>query len=230
MGAVSRILKNLYFRNLRIVGRVPEKEDFYTAAHSADLLNDAEIYADLESALADIDLKIAFTRREGKLQRNDLEIWKLTDFFQEMPEQKIALVFGCEDSGLSREEINRCDMTCFIPSNPEQPSINLAQAVALACYEIYRSKNTGTKRQADLTATAAKQVTHTLQNIMESLKRNSYFEGGDPEKVNRVLKKIILKSRLSKYELHEFEKFIKRLDVVVKKNQKILTGAASVIS
>jgi tRNA/rRNA methyltransferase len=48
-----------------------------------------------------------------------------------------ALIFGREDRGLSNEELNYAQRHIFIPTSPVYPSMNLAQAVAICCYELY---------------------------------------------------------------------------------------------
>jgi tRNA/rRNA methyltransferase len=50
-----------------------------------------------------------------------------------------ALIFGPEDRGLNNEELNYAQRFMAIPSNPVYPSLNLAQAVAICCYELYQS-------------------------------------------------------------------------------------------
>jgi len=48
----------------------------------------------------------------------------------------VALVFGDERSGLTNAEVERCHDLSAVPTAPEQPSINLAQAVLLYAYEV----------------------------------------------------------------------------------------------
>jgi tRNA/rRNA methyltransferase len=51
----------------------------------------------------------------------------------------VAVVFGPEPHGLSNEEIGRCHGLVHIPIDPEYGSLNLAQAVAICCYELRRA-------------------------------------------------------------------------------------------
>jgi tRNA/rRNA methyltransferase len=53
-----------------------------------------------------------------------------------------ALVFGREDAGLTNDEVSRCDAVIEIPTSSESPSVNLAQSVILAAYEISRRLST----------------------------------------------------------------------------------------
>jgi tRNA (cytidine32/uridine32-2'-O)-methyltransferase len=52
--------------------------------------------------------------------------------------QQVALVFGDERSGLTNEDLAQCHDVSTIPSSDAQPSLNLAQAVLVYAYELYR--------------------------------------------------------------------------------------------
>jgi tRNA/rRNA methyltransferase len=56
-------------------------------------------------------------------------------------EKPVALIFGREDRGLTNEELNYAHKLVFIPTNPEYPSLNLATAVSICCYELSQSTN-----------------------------------------------------------------------------------------
>ena len=54
-----------------------------------------------------------------------------------------ALVFGPEDNGLGREELELCDAVVRIPCAPQQPTLNLAQAVLVIAYELHLARGGG---------------------------------------------------------------------------------------
>jgi tRNA C32,U32 (ribose-2'-O)-methylase TrmJ len=56
---------------------------------------------------------------------------------REHPEATVSLVFGNEHAGLSDEELTHCHLALSIPTSPDQPSLNLSQAVGIVCYELY---------------------------------------------------------------------------------------------
>jgi TrmH family RNA methyltransferase len=78
-----------------------------------------------------------FAGREGKKvepitpRRMALEIASLEE------NAEAAIVFGCESRGLTEQELGQCQRRVRIPSHPGQPSLNLAQAVMVAAYEIF---------------------------------------------------------------------------------------------
>jgi tRNA/rRNA methyltransferase len=137
VGAVARILNNFCLPNLRIVGSIPHKNDYYLAMHSEHIITNAETFATLAEAVTGLDRVIAFSRRVGKLKPVDLNPWNLGDYFFDDPHLKLGLVFGRETYGLTDEEADLCPLRCHIPANPEFPSLNLAQAVALASWELW---------------------------------------------------------------------------------------------
>ena len=49
----------------------------------------------------------------------------------------VALVFGREDRGLTNEGLDVCQAVAIVPTAAEYPSLNLAQACLVFCYEIY---------------------------------------------------------------------------------------------
>jgi len=55
---------------------------------------------------------------------------------------QVALVFGTETDGLSNDDLACCTQIIRIPSSPEYPSLNLAQAVLICCYELFLASGT----------------------------------------------------------------------------------------
>ena len=58
----------------------------------------------------------------------------LAEFVKKYREGEIALVFGRESNGLSDEEVSMCNSICTIETSDKFPSLNLSQAVQIACY------------------------------------------------------------------------------------------------
>jgi tRNA/rRNA methyltransferase len=54
---------------------------------------------------------------------------------------RIALVFGSEKRGLTRDDLALCHQLVEIPTHPGQPSMNLGQAVAVCLYELTARHN-----------------------------------------------------------------------------------------
>lgn len=140
IGAAARALKTMGFQQLRIVDsdKHLEKPARILAHASNDILENAQTFPNLTSALADIDFSIgtsAKARHERRYQLAPAEVRAAIENKQQIV-CKAAIVFGCEESGLSNEELAQCDALSSIPLAVEYPSLNLSQAVMLYAYEL----------------------------------------------------------------------------------------------
>src|SRR5262249_35372749 len=77
---------------------------------------------------------VATTSARGRTTPVDLTPAGVAALYAES--QTLALVFGREDSGLTREELVQCQRTAGIPTHPAFPTMNLAQSVGGFCYEL----------------------------------------------------------------------------------------------
>lgn len=154
VGAIARVMKNMGLSQLVLVNPHCDPlsaEARQMAVHAVDLLEAAQQLPTLPEALRGCQRTIATTARTRSLEtqledpRTALP-WLLETALQpEIDEprsphsspQQSALIFGPEDRGLSNEELKYAQRFIRIPSSPEYPSLNLAQAVAVCCYELY---------------------------------------------------------------------------------------------
>lgn len=138
IGSAVRIAKNFGITQLRLVA--PEVFDPWRiegiAHNTADLIERITIHPTLAEAVADCVWTVALTARERTAKRT---VYRPTAAAAELvargDEGPVAFVAGREDKGLSNEELDQCHALVTIPTNPEYKSLNLAQAVAIMCYE-----------------------------------------------------------------------------------------------
>lgn len=141
VGMVCRAMKNMGLSSLRLVNPCPidHPEALMFAVSAKDLLEKAEIFPDLESALADTPISVATTRRHGKYRQ---EIFSPNEIIEKIASDagtnRCSLVFGREDSGLTTAEVSLCRWQATIPTSGEYGSLNLAQSVLIFCYEILK--------------------------------------------------------------------------------------------
>lgn len=102
------------------------------------VLKHAEVYADIDAALAGTLHSIAFTSgRSRDLIRPPLFESELPRLVEASQIGDVALVFGCERDGLSNAEISACHAAARLSVSPEHPSLNLGQAVLLAASSVF---------------------------------------------------------------------------------------------
>ncbi len=135
VGAAARALKNFGLRDWALVQPEGDLEDAKrVAVQSHDVLAAARQVATLEEAVSDCAWVVGTSSRRVRGKRSLAP----RELAREAVTKRgtVALVFGEESSGLSNEEVDRCHDLSRVPTSDEQPSLNLAQAVLLYCYEL----------------------------------------------------------------------------------------------
>ncbi|MGY3917036.1 tRNA/rRNA methyltransferase [Aeromonas australiensis] len=139
VGAAARAMKTMGFDAMRLVAsRVHEEEEASWVAHGAqEILTEAKAFDTLPEALADMDLVIATTARERGRYQHYLTPGEIREQIKAKPSLgKVAIVFGCEESGLSNEQLAEVDLISYLPLKVSYPSLNLGQAIMLYAYEM----------------------------------------------------------------------------------------------
>ncbi|MFL9706862.1 tRNA/rRNA methyltransferase [Aeromonas veronii] len=139
VGAAARAMKTMGFDAMRLVAsRVHEEEEASWVAHGAqEILTQAEAFDTLPEALADMDLVIATTARERGRYQHYLTPGEIREQIRSKPSlNKVAIIFGCEESGLSNEQLAEVDLISYLPLKVSYPSLNLGQAIMLYAYEM----------------------------------------------------------------------------------------------
>ena len=138
IGASARAIKTMGFEKLRLVNPVNHLDERaqWMAFESNDILEQAEIFSDLQAALTDIDLVIGTTVRKRAIKQNYLPPEKALEIVKQKTEllKNLALIFGNEKGGLKTADLRQCDLVSKIPMNSDYPSLNLAQAVMVYAY------------------------------------------------------------------------------------------------
>jgi TrmH family RNA methyltransferase len=139
IGASARAMANFGFSRLTVVAPYqPHWREAKSAVGAEDLLSIARKTETLADAVADCSLVLGtatLTRRKPEQPVVPLPL--LAPFIREKEKNgRVALVFGPEKRGLTREDLSFCHYLVEIPTHPSQPSMNLAQAVAVCLYEL----------------------------------------------------------------------------------------------
>ncbi len=140
IGAVARAMKNMALDCLCLVAprHFPHAEATARASGADDLLANARVCATLDEAVADCALVIGASARPRAIACPRLTPRECAERIAAAPPGvQAAVVFGREHSGLTNEELDRCQYQLHIPSNPAFPSLNLAAAAQIVAYELY---------------------------------------------------------------------------------------------
>lgn len=151
VGSVARVMKNFGLHELVLVNAkcdITSQPAQNMASHAKDLLENTKQVTSLEEALKDCSRVVATTMRIRKpspgLEPPDQTLpWLL-----ESPEPT-AILFGPEDHGLSNEDLQWAQRWLCIPASAEYPTLNLAQTVAICCYELFQHSKTPEQNDKD---------------------------------------------------------------------------------
>jgi tRNA/rRNA methyltransferase len=207
VGAVARAMRNFGQSRLVLVrpeADVADSRAHLLATHSRDILDQAVIVDDLGAALADCGLVAATSCRTGGLFRQQAVGTpdEILPRLQVDARRPAALVFGPEDHGLTNEEIARCHYVIQIPTAPEHPSLNLAQAVAICLYE-WRGSGPGPAESAALDEPIASYGEQELMfaRLREALEQIHFLYGPKADVLMHALRQLIGRARPSAQEV-----------------------------
>lgn len=189
IGAAARAMKTMGFADLALVAprHFPDPDATAMAAGAADLLATARVLATLDAALEDCVLAVGFSARSRELSHPVEALREIATAIL-AAEGRVALVFGNETSGLSNEELSRCQRLCAIPANPAYSSLNLAAAVQVACYELATTASAfaAPPGGAGIAATG-----EDLRGLFEHLESSAVASGFlDPAKPGRFMERM----------------------------------------
>jgi len=146
IGAAARAMKNMGFTRLIVSegGSYGEEEmKMMSTRFAADIVDHIAYHDHLLQALADTHYVVGTTARTGAHRgptRTPREV--APEIVALARENRVALLFGAEDRGLTNEAIRLCDQLITIPTAGEMRSLNLAQAVLVVCYEVFLASYT----------------------------------------------------------------------------------------
>jgi len=218
VGAAARVLKNMGLRDLRIVGgtdlapltAASEEPDPHhrhisaktMAVHGRDILAAAEIHGGLDSALADRTLVVGTTARAGLYRSEARSIREVSAELARLSEaNRIALVFGPEDCGLTNEELKLCQRLVTIPTAPAYPSLNLAQAVMIVAYELMLAAGAARVLPPALQWARSSEVDAMLGRMAKALIAIGFLPEDTPDHIMFALRAILGRAGLRPREL-----------------------------
>jgi TrmH family RNA methyltransferase len=210
IGGCARAMKNMGLTQLVLVApdEFPGDAARARAAGAEDVLERARVCAGLDEAIADCQLVIGTSARDRRIP------WPLL-----MPDQaaqrivqtgasgEVAVLFGRERTGLTNDELDRCQLLVNIPTDPEFSSINLACAVQVIAYEIWRAQAQG--GQAPTTAemlgeslAAHADVQRFYQHLEQVLLETGFLDPANPRLLMRRLTRLFGRVEMTTNEVN----------------------------
>jgi tRNA/rRNA methyltransferase len=202
IGSVARAMKNMGLSRLIVVnGSSPLHANAYKLASGAeDILERTEEFLTLREVVSEMGVVVGTTSRRGKERSPDLTPEALAKKLIPLSQRNlIGLAFGSEKEGLTNEELSLCHLLARIPSVESFPSLNLAQAVMVVSYELFKTSTEIPKREMRLAQ--AEQLEKMLEHMEKTLLRIGFLDSNNPNRVLRVVRRLFGRSQMDEREV-----------------------------
>ena len=160
IGSTARAMKTMGLNQLTLVSpkEFPSKIANAKAVGCTDILDNAKVTTLLSEAVCNSKLIVGFSARSRKSNIPSLSIDNLNKLLSHYDDE-VSIVFGNEQSGLSNEDLWLCNYIVTIPTDKAYSSLNLAFAVQIFSYELFKFRNSKSKTINKIDADIAKQST-----------------------------------------------------------------------
>ena len=209
IGATARAMKNMGLSQLTLVAPVapfPCAEATARAAGADELLARAQVTATLTQALDDCVTVIGTSARSRRIAWPEITPRQAAEQLRDgrLP-CPAAIVFGRENSGLTNDELDRCQYLLKIPCHPAFCSLNLAQAVQIVAYELFLAASETTMLPTtpsrDVPLASAAQMESFYGHLQQTLLDIRYLHPQRPTAIMRRLRRLFHRARLDVKEL-----------------------------
>lgn len=217
IGAAARAMKTMGLRELVLVAprEFPHEEAAARASGADDLLTAARVCATLDEALAGCGLVMGTSARLRSVAWPQLEPREAAAVLLESAREcPVALLFGTEKSGLSNEELDRCQVLVNIPANPVYSSLNLGMAVQLLVYEL-RLAWLGEARapaERDVPPARAEDLERFYAHLQQVLINSDFLDPAQPRQLMRRLRRLYARARPDEQELNILRGILSAVD------------------
>lgn len=208
IGGVARAMKNMGLSRLSLVApetKFPHSQARARASGAVDILENTQIFPTLEEAISDCSLVIGASARLRTLPWPVVEPRECAQRSLDIEKgAKVAIVLGRENSGLTNEELECCQLLVTIPTNPDFSSLNIAAAAQVLCYEI-RMATLGERvfvNELDSPLATAAEQQGLFSHFEEALTELEFLKPDNPGQLMRRLRRLFARTGLERLEVN----------------------------
>jgi TrmH family RNA methyltransferase len=198
IGAAARAMGNFGVRRLHLVNAYSVAfREARSAMGASGLLARAEEHASLAAAVAGCSLVVGTTvARKRELQHPLRSLPDAAPLIQRaMRSSPVALVFGSEKRGLSRQDLSHCHWLLRIPTEGDA-SMNLGQAVAVCLYQLTRRRAPARITKSEEKAAAAAELERITALLLECLHASGYIQPRAARSAEEKLRRLVRRLRI----------------------------------
>lgn len=208
IGGVARAMKNMGLSRLSLVAPeapFPHAKARARASGAVNVLENTQIFSTLEEAVADCSLVIGASARMRTLP------WPVVDprecasrVVNIESEAEVAIVLGRENSGLTNDELELCQLLVTIPTNPDFSSLNIAAAAQVLCYEIRLAANLdkAPENEHDSPLATSAEQEGMFSHFEQALTELDFLKPDNPGQLMRRLRRLFTRTGLERMEVN----------------------------
>ena len=208
IGAVARAMKTMGLSELRLVNpdEFPSEIATARASGATDVLDAASVFSELKGALADCVYVVGSSARGRDFVGEVADARTAAARLIEATGQgKVALLFGCETSGLTNAEVALCQTLAFIPTNPDYSSLNLGSAAQVFAYELRMAAGLVQGYEAPEFQPATQiEIDAMFVHMEQTLTEIGFYNPANPRRLFPRLRRLFNRTRLEREEVDIF--------------------------
>ncbi|XOF35084.1 MAG: RNA methyltransferase [Candidatus Electrothrix sp. YB6] len=203
IGASARIACNFGIEQLSVVAdELPDQARMLKMAthKAAHLIHNLQFVATTREAAAPYHFIVGTTARRGKHRvLENTPDQAMAELVPLTAGHQTALMFGPENTGLTNEDLDFCQFTSTIPT-ADFSSLNLAQAVAIHCYELSRAVNQEEKSDKEGVYANSYDLEGMYEHIEEALSRITFIRHTNRTYWMRNIRQFLSRTKIKKKE------------------------------
>ncbi len=207
IGAAARAMKNMGLADLMLVNPKHFPHDDATARSSGaeDILETARVASSLDEALGDCTYVAGASARARTIDWSSMAPRECAArLVEESAQGTAAVVFGPEKSGLTNEDIDRCNTLLTIPTEPGFSSLNLAMAVQVVTYELRVAAMSADEpaQEPESPPATGTERENFYGHLEQVLTRSGFLDPENPRLLMRRLRRLFIKAELDQNEVN----------------------------
>jgi len=215
IGGAARAMKTMGLSQLALVdpARFPDPQAQWRAAGAQDVLENVSVFADVDEAIAECHWVVGTSTRNRRIPWPLLQAEQVaTDLLSKPAATDIAILFGTETSGLANEVLQKCHCHLQIPANPDYPSLNLAMAVQVVCYELFKqSADVATGAEWDRSPASVAETEALFTHFEQALVDAEFLDPKNPGQTMTRLRRLFLRITPDETEVQMLRGILKTL-------------------
>lgn len=221
IGSVARAMKNLGFPHLKLVNPQCNIDDqsFWMATHGKDIINRSQTFHNIRDAIEDSSYIFGTTARNRRW-RSFLYPNQIAEKVVAMAQKnRVSIIFGPEDIGLSNDELELCNEVVSIPTVKGASSMNISHAVLIICYEIFHAANNEANHFEVVELASSKRVEAMYDHMKRTLLEIGFLDPQNPEHFLGTIRRILTRASLSSKDVNFIRGVFRQLLWYIKKTK-----------